>query len=64
MYLLDIFWWSQFHYGLYFIWVDLNTSLGHHEPQEFSYRHPECTFVQIQFHVIRMKGIEGLIEVV
>ena len=27
-----LFWRSQLHDGLYFIWVDLNTSLGHHEP--------------------------------
>ena len=47
-----------------FYWVDLNTSLGHHEPQELSCRHPECTFIRIQLHVIRTKGIEGFLEVI
>ena len=30
----------------------------------FSYRHSECTLVWIQLHVIKMKGVEGLFQVV
>ena len=44
-------------------WVDLDVSLRHHEPQEFPCRYPERTLTWIQLHVIRAKGVEGLLEV-
>ena len=54
----------HFYYGPDLVWASLSTSLGHHEPQELSCRHPEHTYAGIELHVVRVKGVKGFLEII
>ena len=64
LYFFHVPWWCHLHYGPNLVWVNFDTSLRHHEPQELSGRHPECTLARIKLHVVRPESVEGLPEVV
>ena len=40
-------WRCHLHYCSYLVWVDLDASFGHHEPQEFPYCYSERTLAKI-----------------